>query len=115
MIADRWFPSSKTCSSCGILCKGLTLKDRTFTCGSCGLVLDRDLNAAVNLAAWAENHPPAVTDGMECGGARLGDRQAAGPVTTAYRQDTPTHHDTRRRSGKGLDDVGTNPQSAPAA
>ena len=115
MVADRWFPSSKTCSGCATLRTDLTLKDRVFACGSCGLVMDRDLNAAVNLAAWAENHPPAVTDGMECGVARVGDRQAAGPVNNAYRQDTPTHHSPPGRGGKGLDDVGTSTQAAPAA
>jgi len=114
MMADMWFPSSKTCSSCGTLRKDLTLKDRVFECRECGLVVDRDLNAAVNLAAWAENHTPTVTDGAGRGVARVGDRQAAGPVTNAHRQNTPTHHDVRRRDGEGLDDVGTS-QTAPAA
>jgi putative transposase len=115
VLADRWFPSSKTCSACGARRKDLTLKDRVFECGSCGLVIDRDLNAAVNLAAWAENHTPTVTDGAGRGVARVGDRQAAGPATNAHRQDTPTHPGSRGRGGKGLDDVGTNPQTAPAA
>jgi putative transposase len=115
VLADRWFPSSKTCSSCGALRKDLTLKDRTFECHSCGHVMDRDLNAAVNLAAWAENHPPTVEDGAGRGVARVGDRQAAGPVNNAHRQDAPTHPGRRGRGGEGLDDVGTNPQAAPAA
>jgi len=50
--ADRWFPSSKSCSSCGAVKADLTLADRTYTC-ACGLVLDRDVNAAINLARWA--------------------------------------------------------------
>ena len=123
MVADRWFPSSKTCSGCATLRTDLTLKDRVFACGSCGLVMDRDLNAAVNLAAWAENHTPTTTaaadaaavSGAGRGVARVGDRQAAGPVTTAYRQDTPTHHSPPGSGGKGLDDVGTSTQAAPAA
>jgi putative transposase len=49
VVADRWFPSSKTCSGCGWRNPSLKLSDRTFTCAECGLVLDRDLNAAVNL------------------------------------------------------------------
>ncbi|MFI6427070.1 RNA-guided endonuclease InsQ/TnpB family protein [Promicromonospora sp. NPDC050880] len=114
LVVDRWFPSSKTCSACGTLHKGLTLKDRTFGCRQCGLVMDRDLNAAVNLAAWAENHTRTVTDGAGRGAARVGDRQAAGPVTNAYRQRTPTQPGSRGRGGKGLDDVGTS-QTAPAA
>nr|WP_275941554.1 RNA-guided endonuclease TnpB family protein [Planosporangium mesophilum] len=55
--ADRWFPSSKTCSGCGTVKANLSLTDRVFACG-CGLVLDRDVNAAVNLARWAP--APAV-------------------------------------------------------
>ncbi|MFC8943049.1 RNA-guided endonuclease InsQ/TnpB family protein, partial [Streptomyces griseoincarnatus] len=106
VLADRWFPSSKTCSACGTLRKDLTLKDRTFECRECGLVMDRDLNAAVNLAAWAENHTSTVTDGGGRGVARVGDRQAAGPVNNAHRQDTPTHPGSRGRGGEGLDDVG---------
>ncbi|KOP79345.1 transposase [Lysinibacillus sp. FJAT-14745] len=50
--ADRWFPSSKTCSSCGQIKSNLKLKDRLFIC-SCGLKLDRDLNASINLANYS--------------------------------------------------------------
>jgi putative transposase len=45
---DRFFPSSKTCSKCGWINNGLTLKDREWTC-RCGEVLDRDFNAATNI------------------------------------------------------------------
>ncbi len=47
--ADRWFPSSKRCSSCGSIHQELQLSDRQFLCPSCGLLLDRDLNASYNL------------------------------------------------------------------
>ncbi|WP_329405874.1 transposase [Nocardia vinacea] len=50
---ERWFPSSRLCSRCGVRNAGLTLADRVFTCG-CGTRLDRDLNAAVNLATRGE-------------------------------------------------------------
>ena len=53
IIADRFFPSSKTCSRCGVIKKDLELSDRTFICEVCGLELDRDLNAALNLRALA--------------------------------------------------------------
>ncbi|PWT78103.1 MAG: transposase [Chloroflexi bacterium] len=53
ILADRWEPSSKRCSGCGWLDADLTLSDRTFHCEQCGLVLDRDLNAAINLAKLA--------------------------------------------------------------
>jgi putative transposase len=49
VVADRWFPSSKTCSACGWRNPSLPLRKRTFTCRDCGLVTDRDENAAVNL------------------------------------------------------------------
>ncbi|MGO8950154.1 MAG: zinc ribbon domain-containing protein [Ktedonobacterales bacterium] len=53
VLADRWEPSSKRCSGCGWLDEKLTLSTRTFACPYCGLVLDRDLNAAINLAKLA--------------------------------------------------------------
>ena len=51
VVADRWYPSSKTCSACGVVKTKLTLAERLYTCTICGVVLDRDLNAARNLAA----------------------------------------------------------------
>ncbi|MFF4260436.1 IS607 family element RNA-guided endonuclease TnpB [Streptomyces sp. NPDC001663] len=53
VTADRWFPSSKTCSGCGAVKAKLPLHVRTYACDACGLVLDRDDNAARNLAALA--------------------------------------------------------------
>ena len=53
ILADRWEPSSKTCSGCGWVDEDLTLADRVFHCQQCGLVLDRDLNAAINLKQLA--------------------------------------------------------------
>ena len=46
---DRFFPSSKTCHKCGYIHNGLTLKEREWTCKECGEVLDRDVNAAINI------------------------------------------------------------------
>ncbi|MDN5860778.1 MAG: IS607 family element RNA-guided endonuclease TnpB [Pseudonocardia sp.] len=53
IVADRWFASSKTCSGCGTAKAKLALSERTFVCTACGVVLDRDHNAALNLAALA--------------------------------------------------------------
>jgi putative transposase len=53
IVADRWYPSSKTCSACGWRKPSLTLAERTFRCDACGLVLDRDVNAAINLLKLA--------------------------------------------------------------
>ena len=48
-VVDRWFPSSKTCSNCGVVKAKLPLSERTFNCNDCGLSIDRDLNAAINI------------------------------------------------------------------
>jgi putative transposase len=53
IVADRWFPSSKTCSRCGAVKAKLPLSVRVFECDTCGLVLDRDANAGHNLVALA--------------------------------------------------------------
>lgn len=50
VFADPFFPSSKTCSHCGNVKKDLQLKDRIYICPVCGHVIDRDLNASMNLA-----------------------------------------------------------------
>ncbi|MBI1240644.1 zinc ribbon domain-containing protein [Umezakia ovalisporum] len=49
VIIDRWFPSPKTCSNCGIK-KNLSLSARVFNCDSCGFECDRDFNPAINLS-----------------------------------------------------------------
>ena len=48
-VVDRWYPSSKTCSNCGVVKDKLSLSERTFNCDVCGLSIDRDLNAAINI------------------------------------------------------------------
>ena len=53
IVANRWFASSKTCSGCDTAKAKLALSERTYVCMACGLVLDRDENAARNLAALA--------------------------------------------------------------
>ncbi len=51
--ADKWYPSSKLCSRCSHIKKELKLSERTYTCEECGCTIDRDLNAAVNLARYS--------------------------------------------------------------
>ncbi|HLP88192.1 MAG TPA: RNA-guided endonuclease TnpB family protein [Nostocaceae cyanobacterium] len=53
IIADRWYPSTKTCSSCGHQ-QQMSLSDRVFNCEKCGYSIDRDLNAAINLSRLAK-------------------------------------------------------------
>lgn len=49
VVIDRFYPSSKTCSKCGWKKEDLTLSDRVFKCENCGMEIDRDLNAAINI------------------------------------------------------------------
>lgn len=51
IVAERFYPSSKTCSECGVINKNLKLSDRVFKC-SCGLKIDRDYSASINLANY---------------------------------------------------------------
>lgn len=53
--ADRFYPSSKTCSKCGAIKQNLTLKERIFVCPNCGMEIDRDYNASLNLLSLIIN------------------------------------------------------------
>lgn len=79
VVAGRFYPSSKTCSACGWVKAKLTLAERTFTCEVCGLRIDRDLNAAHNLAKLVQH---VAQGGWETVNARGADRktQPAGQV-----------------------------------
>ncbi|QOC91252.1 IS607 family element RNA-guided endonuclease TnpB [Micromonospora craniellae] len=74
VVADRWYPSSKTCSGCGAVKAKLPLSERIYTCTRCGLTLDRDLNAARNLAALAHEATDARS-GRESLNGRGADRK----------------------------------------
>jgi putative transposase len=70
VVADRFYPSSKTCSACGWVKAKLTLAERTFCCEVCGLWIDRDLNAARNLAKLVQS---VAQSGWETRNARGAD------------------------------------------
>lgn len=53
---DRFYPSSKTCSKCNHIKKDLTLEDRVFKCNNCGLEIDRDYNASLNILSIGRNY-----------------------------------------------------------
>ncbi|MGH9131738.1 MAG: IS607 family element RNA-guided endonuclease TnpB, partial [Acidimicrobiales bacterium] len=61
VVADRWYPSSKTCSTCKTVKTKLSLAERSYRCEHCGLVIDRDFNAALNLASLVEAIEPNGT------------------------------------------------------
>jgi putative transposase len=89
-VADRWFPSTRTCSRCGLVKQTMGLAERVFSCDACGLVVDRDRNAAANLAAWAEQHH-----------AQVPDRQAGGRVTNAPGGEGAGYRDGGSATGPG--------------
>jgi putative transposase len=60
VLADRFYPSSKTCSGCGAVKAKLALSERAYQCSNCGLVLDRDTNAARNLLKLAANGAESI-------------------------------------------------------
>jgi putative transposase len=107
--ADRFFPSSKTCSGCGRRKPNLTLADRTYVCDHCGLTIDRDHNAAINLARLGETHrtgdtgtgtgsSPAATDsGGDGRGATQKTRSAV--AEKAAGREASTRHDTVGQTG----------------
>jgi putative transposase len=69
VVASRWASSSKTCSGCGWVDGNLTLADRVFDCAACGLVIDRDVNAAINLSKLAGSSSESLN---ACGEASAG-------------------------------------------
>ncbi|HET9875735.1 MAG TPA: transposase, partial [Mycobacterium sp.] len=103
-VADRWYPSSQLCSICADRRTDLSLGDRVFTCGN-GHCLDRDLNAATNLARWGQTHHDSH---------QSPDPQAGGRVTNARRQDGPDQHPWCVGE-TSLIDAGTDVHTAPAA
>ena len=72
-VVDRWYPSSKTCSNCGTVKAKLSLSERVYQCDVCGLSMDRDLNAAINIMV-AGSAPETVN-------ARGGDVRRADTVS----------------------------------
>jgi putative transposase len=93
VVADRFFPSSKTCSGCGWVKAKLTLAERTFRCEACGLQIDRDLNAARNLAKLVQS---VAQSGWETQNAREADIRPGLVGRTAVKREAGT----RRRLGK---------------
>jgi putative transposase len=87
-VADRWFPSSKQCSGCGTVKAKLPLTERTYYCASCGLILDRDVNAARNLLQLAASGAESLN---ACGGTIRPGHAGHGPVN----QEPGTAHTAR--------------------
>lgn len=78
VVADRWYPSSRTCSGCGAVKTRLRLSERMFRCDQCPLVRDRDLNAALSLAALVSSRSWRVTENEPAGNLCKTQRCAGG-------------------------------------
>lgn len=70
VVAGRWFPSSKTCSCCGVVKPRLALSERQFRCDECSFEAGRDVNAALNLAAMAASSAVSTCGEERAGAAR---------------------------------------------
>ena len=99
VVADRFYPSSKTCSACGWVKAKLSLAERTFTCQACGLQIDRDLNAARNLAKLVDH---VARSGRETLNARRTDARPGLAGLTV----------SKREAGTGSPRVGPAPVGA---
>ena len=107
--ADRYYPSSKTCSGCGRRKPNLSLSERMYVCTHCGLAIDRDLNAAINLARLGETQhtgqtrtgtgssPAATAPSGDGRGATQ--ETATTQVANAAGDETSTRHDTVDKPG----------------
>jgi putative transposase len=91
ILADRFYPSSKTCSGCGTVKAKLPLSERTYRCDTCGLSVDRDVNAAINLRDLAASGAESLN---ACGGCirpgRAGQRPLKQEPGTASADKTGT-------------------------
>jgi putative transposase len=92
ILADRWEPSSKRCSGCGWLDADLTLSDRVYHCEQCGLVLDRDLNAAINLSKLAGSSSDSQN---ACGEESAGTKHKPRVQLSSVKQEPNTFYSTR--------------------
>jgi putative transposase len=102
-VADRWYPSSQLCSICGDRRTDLSLAERVFVCAN-GHSMDRDTNAATNLARWGQTHH---------GQYRSPDPQAGGRATNVRRRDGADQHPASAGE-TSPNDAGTDVHAAPA-
>lgn len=96
-VIDRWYPSSKTCSNCGMVKTKLSLSERVYHCEECGLAIDRDVNAAINIQV-AGSAPETLN-------ARGGSGRRANASRRATRHPAkrePSGGESRVRLGAGL-------------
>ena len=99
-VIDRWFPSSKTCSSCGRVKAKLPLNERTYRCEQCGLVMDRDLNAAINIKVAG-----SAPETLNARGAGIRPATPRGGGQSAVKREPSGHDNGIRLGADGRKDV----------
>ena len=95
-VIDRWYPSSKTCSNCGSVKAKLSLKERTYKCEHCGLVIDRDLNAAINIMVAG-----SAPETLNAHGGTVRRSDPSGRATLDPVKCEPSRHESVVRLGAG--------------
>lgn len=95
-VIDRWYPSSKTCSRCGRVKTKLSLSERTYECDGCGLTIDRDLNAAINI-----NVAGSAPETLNAHGGTGRRNDLRGHATQDPLKCEPSGHDGAVRLGAG--------------
>ena len=95
-VIDRWYPSSKTCSNCGSVKAKLSLTERVYKCEHCGLVIDRDLNAAINIMV-AGSAPETLN--VHGGTVRRGNHHGCATLDPVKCE--PSRHESAVRLGAG--------------
>ena len=100
-VIDRWYPSSKTCSKCGRVKAKLPLNERVYRCDGCGLVMDRDLNAAINIRVAGSAPETQNARGGDIsradttsGNADLGETRTKQPLASGVRLGAGARKDT---------------------
>ena len=96
-VIDRWYPSSKTCSKCGRVKAKLSLAERVYKCDGCGLVMDRDLNAALNI-----NVAGSAPETLNARGGTGRRNDLSGRATLDSVKCEPSRGDNRVRLGAGV-------------
>ena len=95
-VIDRWYPSSKTCSNCGSVKAKLSLNERTYKCEHCGLTIDRDLNAAINIQVAG-----SAPETLNAHGGTVRRSDPSGRATLDPVKCEPSRHDSAVRLGAG--------------
>ena len=104
-VVDRWYRSSKTCSGCGGVKAKLSLSERTYRCDSCGLTMDRDLNAAINILVAG-----SAPETLNAHGGTVRRGSPSGHVALVPAKCEPSGGESRVRLGVGLGNEAMQPK-----